>query len=107
MNRVFILAAAVVLWSATARADDGFEIVPSQLQLDGPFARAQLLVRSLGSAEAQSDLTHRAIYQSSRPEVASVKATGQILALSDGDADIIVTVNGKSRSVPVRVTKSN
>jgi hypothetical protein len=96
--------AASAMFSTAARADEGFAVDPPQVQLAGPFARAQLLVRVLGASETQADLTHVAAYRSSRPEVVSVKATGQVQAHADGEAEITITVNNVSRTVPVRVT---
>ena len=93
--------------SAVVRADDAFNVEPSRVVLDDAFARAQLLVRLPGnkSVENLADLTQRATYQSSQPNVATVSSTGQVLARGDGEAEITITANGKkTRAVPVRVT---
>lgn len=81
-----------------------FEISPPQVALQGNFARAQLLVTARPGGEHAADLTHQAGYSSSRPEVATVSPTGQVLARGDGEANVIVTLAGVSHAVAVKVT---
>lgn len=111
MNRTFSVRAStwlpILLLGTTtgiARADATFEVEPSPVKLIGPFARCQMLVRGTASAETSPDLTNKAEYRSSRPDVVSVSPTGRVLAKGDGQAEIIVTVNGVARSVPVQVS---
>jgi len=98
--------ALLAVLSATGLAEESFNVEPPQVKLEGPFARLQLLVRArpASTAESLNDLTYQAAYRSSRPEVASVSETGQVLAHTDGEAEITITVNGANRTVPVRVT---
>lgn len=104
--RASFLVLALLIFPAVAKADVKIEVDPPKVKLDGAFARLQLLVRAAGDAstDTHEDLTHKAAYRSSRPDIATVNATGQVLARGDGDADITVTVNGTSRSIPARVT---
>lgn len=97
---------AFVILATPLQAQGTFEIEPPQVVLNGAFARAQLLVRGIGmpSVELRPDLTGQAVYRSSRSEVAIVSPAGQVLARADGEAEVTITVNGVSRSVPVRVT---
>jgi hypothetical protein len=95
--------------AASARAEGHrFHVLPPEIHLSGNFARAQLLVAesdASGQVTARSsDLTMEAQYASSDPSVVSVSNTGRLLAVGDGDAKVMVTVEGTSREVPVTVS---
>lgn len=90
-----------------ARADLKFEVIPAEIHLQEDFARTQLLVREAAAelaVEQRADLTQQATFESSQPAIAMVTPTGQIVAGSNGDALITVTVDGQSRQVPVKVS---
>lgn len=98
---------ALLLSAAPAWAQIDFEVVPSRLVLQGDFARAQVLAReAVASARVESaaDLTQRATYTSSHPSVATVNAAGQVVARGNGEATLTVTVEGRSRSIPIQVS---
>ncbi|HEV3006299.1 MAG TPA: DUF1549 domain-containing protein [Pirellulales bacterium] len=86
-----------------------FQVSPPAVQLEGNFARAQLLVTAANpdgtTSERLADLTHQATYASSNPQVVSVSSTGALLAAGNGDATIMVTAKGESVSVAVQVTR--
>lgn len=103
MKRICTTVIALFVLCPLARADDAFVVDPPKLQLDGPFARTQLLVRA-ATAETAVDLTHTATYRSSDPKIATVTPTGQVQAHTDGDAEIAITAGNTTRSIPVRVT---
>src|SRR5947209_5108932 len=78
------------LLAAAARAGEDIDVSPSRVELEGNFARAQLLVAARaagGPADGRSaDLTHRAAYVSSRPAVVTVGPAGVVLARGNGEA---------------------
>jgi hypothetical protein len=96
----FVLSSALLI-EANAFASD-FQIKPESVLLQGNFARAQLLVTAADSNA--EDFTHRAAYSSSNPAVVGVNATGQLVALGNGEAAITVTVDGVSHVVSVNVS---
>src|SRR6188474_644128 len=69
-----------------------FVVVPERVELAGNFSRAQLLVRQSDSSgttnERRDDLTAKSTYSSSDSKVVTVSATGQLLAVGNGEAEI-------------------
>src|SRR5436190_13005493 len=65
----------VLLGGPALRADEKFAVTPETIQLDGNFARAQLIVSAVGKAaqpdERSTDLTHNVVYKTSNPAVVS------------------------------------
>jgi hypothetical protein len=106
------LCAAAALLAALplgrTSAANPFVVVPSEIKLEGNFARAQLVVvqaPSLEQADKRSaDLTSEAQFASSDPAIVSVSPRGLLLAAKDGQATIAVSVGGESRQVPVTVS---
>jgi hypothetical protein len=98
------VAAAVLLAVGVARADSGFRVISEMVTLDGAFARVQLLVAAAGAPEKSDDLTNKAVYVSSNPQIVTVSAAGQLLARANGDAVVTVTHANQSQSVAVKVT---
>jgi hypothetical protein len=95
------------LSSSSARAAVDFQVSPGAVALDGNFAQAQLVVtkRDTGdSIERSADLTRQAVYASSNARVATVSATGRVMAIGNGEASISVTVAGVEHPVTVKVT---
>src|SRR5437899_864910 len=89
-------------------------VVPERVELDGNFARAQLLAmrpsaagqdgtRSVPTTERSDDLTTQATYESSDPAVVKVSREGQLLAVANGEAEITVSANDAHVKVPVTV----
>jgi hypothetical protein len=92
---------------AAAQAGE-FRVTPGSITLEGNFARTQLVVADADTkgnvSDRSTDQTIAAVYQSARPEIASVGKTGQVLAVANGETTISVTVAGTTKSVPVKVT---
>lgn len=91
---------------AVASAAADFEITPDKVLLQGTLARTQLLISeraASGRPMDSRDLSHRAQYQSARPEVASVGPTGEIVGHANGETAVSVTVEGITHTVPVVV----
>jgi hypothetical protein len=83
-----------------------FEVLPAQVTLDNSFAQVQLLVSSgAGTATEQSaDLTHAATLVSSDTNIVRVLPNNRLAAVANGTAQVTVTVEGVSKTVPVTVT---
>src|SRR5262249_32282973 len=60
----------------------GFQVSPSQVLLEGNFARAQLIATATGPSDRAADLTHEAHYVSSDTHIVSVTPTGKLLAIA-------------------------
>jgi len=103
-----VLAAATLLARLSSAGESAIVVIPERVELQGNFARAQLLVarpngdRSI--TERSDDLTTQATYESSNASVVSVSPSGQLLATGNGDAKITVNVKNSCVEVPVAVT---
>jgi hypothetical protein len=93
---------------AVAADTAGFRVTPPTVNLDGNFARCQLVVTPATTPgaldEHAADLTHRAAFSSSDPRVITVGPTGVLLGSGNGKATVTVTVSGGAQTVPVVVT---
>ncbi|MEO1993880.1 MAG: hypothetical protein ABGZ17_01225, partial [Planctomycetaceae bacterium] len=70
------------------------EVVPSEVVLQGDFARAQLLVFDAeGSAtdRRSKDMTRAVDYRSQDTGIVTVDERGQLLARSNGNTQIVVS----------------
>jgi hypothetical protein len=84
-----------------------FQVLPKELRLDGPFARAQLIVSQAAPVEItdrSDDLTNKVTYGSSDPHIAAVDSQGRLIAIGNGTVTITATIDGVSRLVSVTVT---
>jgi hypothetical protein len=97
---LFAVLVAVPAWGTD------FQITPAEVALTGNFARAQLLVTSRdGSPQDKAeDLTGQATYVSSSPAVVTVNASGQLLAVANGEAKIRISVAGAVHECTVKVS---
>ncbi len=105
------LGLGLLLATCQARADDaivGFAVEPDAVSLGGNFAQGQLLVSTVDSdgtpAKHSADLTHKAAYASSDPQVVTVNESGRLLARGNGSASVKVTLGNVSHEVPVTVS---
>ena len=108
LSFLFTVGLLAVLESRADAADGpGFVIQPAQVELNGNFARAQLLVTEIGTDGKpnvrSNDLTEQATYAPSNPQVVTVDEAGRLLAVGNGEADVTVTVDGKSAVTHVTV----
>ncbi len=93
---------------ASSQVPVSLRVTPTEVTLCGKYDRAQLIVSSATAGESQErclDKTKSAAYESSDPKVVRVDSEGRLRAVGNGAADIRVTVNGASRSIPVKVTE--
>src|SRR5262245_51098155 len=79
-----VLAASLLSALPTLAGEPAIVITPERVELQGNFARAQLLVarptHDRAVNERSDDLTTHATYESSDPAVVSVSPIGQLLA---------------------------
>lgn len=100
-----MFSALVLLGACVSQAPKvDLQVTPPTLTLEGNFVRVQLLVAAGADKERAADLTHKALYQSSRPEVVTVSPTGRLLAMSNGEAIVTITAEGATKTVPVKVS---
>lgn len=78
-------------------------MIPSEVSLQGHFARAQVLIRD-GQEDSSADLTRDFAFTSSNPQVFTVDATGQLLAVGNGTAVLNAVRDGNTLSMPVSVS---
>jgi WD40 repeat protein len=79
------------------------EVIPAEVRFSRPFEYAQLVVTGrLESGEA-IDVT-RAVDAKVSADVVAVSAGGLVQPKADGEAKLVLTVGGKSVTVPVAVT---
>jgi hypothetical protein len=102
------LVVALFLYLAADAGGASFQVNPLAVQLEGNFARAQLLVTAANpdgtTNERSADLTHEATYSSSNPQVVAVSSSGALLAVGNGEATITATAKGESVPIAVVVT---
>lgn len=102
--RLRVLLLWVLSTSSIALANEPeFEVQPSEVELEGFLARAQILVTRF-DADVQLDHTDKASYSSEDTTIASVDAHGQITARGNGSTRIIV--RSGEQVVPVEVLVS-
>ena len=95
-DQIFFLAA--VLFAQVGFAAGPLTVHPESVTLADPFARRQLLVEMEGR-----DATRIAKFATSQPNVATVDESGYVLPVADGTAEISITFDGQTTTVPVTV----
>jgi len=105
--RLLFSALASLVAAAPAHAAD-FLVSPPAVQLEGNFSGAQLVVteRDAGGRvhAAAADLTDKADYRSTDPQVATVATGGAVRARGNGRAMIEINAAGTTRRIPVVVS---
>src|SRR4051812_40592017 len=103
----FVAAAVLVAFAAPAFAQEALpagakvtklEVRPTKVELNGPFAYAQLLVTATLDTGEVLDATRFA--KVTAPKHATVGAAGQVRPTADGDGEIAVSLAGITASVP-------
>ena len=97
------------LLAAASVADDGFRLLPPQITLTGPFARAQVLAEATladGATSSGRDLTRTVIYGSANRDVVEIDSQGRLRAIGDGTATVTATHQGISKLMTVTVTQA-
>ena len=111
-TRIWLMFFASVLFvsdgfSKVTLAND-WTIDPPAIQLQGNFETLQILVSQPSSTlpsdpTRADDLTSRSTYLSSNPAICTVDSSGRVTAHSNGDAEIQVSSNGTTKTIPVNV----
>jgi len=78
-------------------------VVPSRLLLRGPDAVQQLAIDRIEPGGVAHDVTSDTDFRSSDPNVATVDASGVVVAQGDGTATITVRHRGSSSEIPLVV----
>lgn len=102
--RLFIVCLALTM--AVPSMASEWSVDPVQVQLRGNFETAQILVScksDVASNAKEKDLTSEATYSSTDPNVFAVNDSGQVRAIKNGTAELIVSVAGTSKKIQVVV----
>jgi hypothetical protein len=99
------LFGADIAWAQSAAP---IVVTPAEVQLQGNFASAQLVVsrpNAEGKLDPRSDdLSSQATFSSSDPAIVTVSPVGQLLAVADGQAKIAVALGDAKSEVSVTVS---
>jgi hypothetical protein len=109
--RIVLLLIAVAFSAprlALAADDSLLVVTPAAIHLQGNFARTQLVVTRSASEAAitdrSEDLTGQVVFASFDPAIATVSASGQVLAAGNGKTTIAIIRGDVCREVPVVVS---
>ncbi len=84
-----------------------FQITPESITIFRNYEPAQILVTAIDStspvSDRSEDLTTRATFVSSHPNIASVTPEGTVIGVANGDAQVHVTCDGVTKSIAVHV----
>ncbi|MFT4555515.1 MAG: hypothetical protein ACI92S_000847 [Planctomycetaceae bacterium] len=78
------------------------EVYPARVELQSVGLNSRVLVSAIGESERATDATRLATFESSNSDIVTVDQ-GVIVAVAPGEADIRVTVAGKSAAIHVVV----
>ena len=101
--RSVLLCVMTLAFVAEVRGEPAIDVVPSRVELRGPFERAQLLVSQADRADRGTDRTHAARFISKNPQVVVVDPQGRVQPTGDGATEIEVHLDGSLRLIPVTV----
>jgi len=93
-----LMGLAAALWLSLTADGQALDVSPAEVILQGASLHCQVLVEADGR-----DLTRRATFSVANGTIAEIDATGHLTARSTGETALTVTVDGKTRSIPVRV----
>lgn len=89
-------------------AAEPFQVTPAEITLQGNFARAQVVVTKLDESgkvtDRCEDLSSIATFSATDPKVFSVTPSGELLAVNNGTAKLIVAAAGASKEINVTVS---
>jgi len=101
------LMACFGVLSAAEAAPIDFQVTPAKVSLEGNFSQSQLLVIAADPAgatnERSDDLSPKAAFVSSDPQIVTVSSAGRLLAVANGTAVVTVTIDGVAKPVEVVV----
>jgi len=79
------------------------EVQPARIQFSSPGDYAQLLVTAYLSSGDTADMTRMAKY-SIKPRLAEISSLGIVRALTNGAGKVVVSLNGKTADVPLKIS---
>lgn len=97
-----VLAVLTLLTTAATAAD--LILLPESIALTHAGQHHGVLAGSGTDGQWHGPVAGETLWSSSAPEIATVDASGTIVAVADGEATITATSNGKMVSIPVTVT---
>ncbi len=100
------IAVAFFVFATTASAAEpaaDLAILPTKPVLTGPHAAQQLVVETLRSGQPAGDLTPKAKFTSSNPQIAEVNAEGVVTPVGDGTATIRAEVDQRVIETQVEI----
>lgn len=89
--------------SVQAATDSPFALIPATSTLTGPHSSQHLLVETVTEDRFSGDKTEQAKFSTSDPAVASVDDAGIVRPVSDGEATITATIDGKTATATISV----
>jgi hypothetical protein len=104
MLRLLAIATFTLLCTAGGAAAADLKILPADVTLTGPHAGQRLLVVAEDGGKVTADLTGRAKFASSNPEVAKIDEDGTVRAVGDGEALVTATDGQRQAAAKVRVS---
>ncbi len=107
--RLLVVTALVGFTLSTAQAAPRpFRVSPEKIELFENFGRAQIVVTQADAAgntnDRSPDLSNEAKYASADPKIVAFDTRGRVVAVSNGQTTVSVTVDGVARAIPVTVT---
>ncbi|HZP83975.1 MAG TPA: hypothetical protein VFB21_20210, partial [Chthonomonadaceae bacterium] len=104
--RTSVLLLSLLILTGTARAESAPTpvILPSQVTLTGPKASQRLIVEAQRGERFVGDVSAKAAFASSNPQVARVDKSGVVWPVGDGVATVTANVEGQTAKAEVRVT---
>jgi hypothetical protein len=106
MNR-FVFYLALILGQLGAKPSPGaeFKLLPEEIVLTGRHANQKIIAVNQDFGKVVTDLSPQVKFTSSNSAIAQVDAHGKVQAVSDGEATITASANGKQTTAKVKVVK--
>jgi hypothetical protein len=104
-----VLIACLTLAGGTLGAEEriqGMRLIPGEATLTGKGSSQQFAVMAKMSDGSESDVTARAVFVVKNSSVATVRQTGRLFAMGDGQTAFEAQVDGYRATASVRVEKS-
>src|SRR5581483_11288013 len=104
--RTSVLLLSLLILTGTARAESAPTpvILPSQVTLTGPKASQRLIVEAQRGERFVGEVSAKAAFASSNPQVGRVDKSGVVWPVGDGVATVTDNVEGETAKAEVRVT---
>src|SRR5690242_4124622 len=104
-----VVAVTLIFLGAVARSaasESPIALLPPEIALNGPKSTHRLLVEKRDGERWTGDLTARAAFRSSNPQVAVVSRDSTVRPVGDGAAVITARVGAETATALVRVAQT-